>query len=181
MYVKFHRIASGKDMNSMQMNQITWSILKFEEFTPIELYNVLRLRQKVFVVEQNCAYLDCDNADQNAHHLLASYTKNLSPELVAYLRVLIPESQDEVPRIGRLLCHFRFRKSGIGAKLMQKGISHCSTLFPGSPIKISAQQYLVTFYTDLGFRVCSAPYDEDGIPHIEMVYEHAVTSPTGKN
>lgn len=165
-------------MNNKQMIHITWLIRKFEELSTTELYEVLRLRQKIFVVEQNCTYVDCDNKDQNAHHLLALDTRNFSTKLVAYLRVVIPENQAEVSHIGRVLCHSRFRQNGIGKELVQKGISHCTTLYPGRPIKISAQVHLVKFYTDLHFHVCSAPYDEDGIPHIEMVYESVPPLPT---
>lgn len=165
-------------MSNKQMIPITWTIRKFEELSTIELYRLLRLRQKIFVVEQNCAYVDCDNKDQNALHLLALHRSHFATELIAYLRVIIPENQKDVPHIGRVLCHPGFRKNGIGTKLIEKGISHCAALFPGRQIKISAQQHLVRFYTNLSFRVCSTPYDEDGIPHIEMVYENVPTFPT---
>jgi len=147
-----------------------WKLKKFDELSTTELYNVLHLRQEVFVVEQNCPYLDCDNKDQMAHHLLCSHSESQADELIAYLRIIVPRGQEDAPHIGRIACHTKVRGNGLGKELVEKGISHCTRLFPEKPIKISAQRYLVNFYTDLGFRVCSAPYDEDGIPHIEMIY-----------
>lgn len=102
-------------MNNEQMIHIIWTIRKFKELSTTELYKVLQLRQKVFVVEQNCAYQDCDNKDQSAHHLLALDTRSFSPELVAYLRLVTPQTEQDFPYIGRVLCHPRFRKNGIGA------------------------------------------------------------------
>ncbi|MFT5697712.1 MAG: ElaA protein [Desulforhopalus sp.] len=150
-----------------------WKLRTFEQLSTIELYTILQLRQGVFVLEQNCPYLDCDNKDQRAHHLLGSLTESPVEELAAYLRIIIPLAPEDVPHIGRVVCHPKVRGKGLGKKLVEKGISHCNMLFPGKPIKISAQQHLVNFYTDLGFRVCSAPYDEDGITHIEMIYTNA--------
>ena len=153
---------------------ITWYLRTFEELSTIELYNILQLRQDVFVVEQNCPYLDCDNKDQTSHHLMGWFTTHSTTELVAYLRILIPQDQSGCPHIGRVVCHRKNRQKGIGMQLLQKGIAECTALFPAAPIKISAQQYLVTFYSYLGFRVSSDPYDEDGIPHIGMTYDRAL-------
>lgn len=149
---------------------IDWQLLTFDELSTSELYKVMGLRQNVFVVEQNCAYLDCDNKDQDSHHLLGKIKNSSSTELVAYLRILKPKSSTEAPHIGRVVCSNSFRQNGLGKELVQRGITHCATLFPGKPIKISAQQYLVSFYTNLGFQISSTPYDEDGIPHIGMIY-----------
>ena len=150
---------------------LTWYLRTFEELSTTELYTILALRQDVFVVEQNCPYLDCDNKDQTSHHLLGWLTTHSSTELVAYLRILIPENQGDSPHIGRVVCHRKIRQKGIGKELIQLGIANCTALFPTTPIKISAQQYLVQFYLRLGFRVSSEPYDEDGIPHIGMTYD----------
>jgi len=150
---------------------IDWQFLTFDELSTTELYRVLGLRQDVFVVEQNCAYLDCDNKDQDSHHLLGRIKNSSSAELVAYLRILIPKSPTDTPHIGRVVCSKAFRQNGVGKELALRGIAHCVTLFPGKPIKISAQQYLVNFYINLGFRISSTPYDEDGIPHVGMIYE----------
>jgi ElaA protein len=150
---------------------IDWQFLTFDELSTNELYRVMGLRQNVFVVEQNCAYLDCDNKDQDSHHFLGRVKNSSSTELVAYLRILKPKSPTEAPHIGRVVCRKDVRQSGVGKELVQRGIAHCATLFPGKSIKISAQQYLVNFYTNLGFRISSTPYDEDGIPHVGMIYK----------
>ena len=150
---------------------IDWQLLTFDELTATELYRILRLRQRVFVVEQNCAYLDCDNQDQDAHHLLAKINNRTSTELIAYLRICPPKISTETPHIGRVICTENVRQNGIGKELVLQGISRCNRLYPDKRIKISAQQYLLKFYTSLGFRISSPPYDEDGIPHVGMIYE----------
>lgn len=149
---------------------IIWKLQTFEELSTVELYNMLQLRQNVFVVEQNCPYLDCDNKDQCSHHLLGMVSSGSSSKLVAYLRIVAPKSANDAPHIGRVVCDKNVRQSGIGKELVQQAIVHCDALFPAMPIKISAQQYLTKFYTNLGFIISSAPYDEDGIPHIGMTY-----------
>lgn len=149
---------------------IDWQLLKFEKLSTAELYSIMRLRQNVFVVEQNCPYLDCDDKDQDSHHLLGRIKNNPSAELIAYLRILSPKEPTDTPHIGRVVCAEDVRQNGIGKELVLQGIYYCTTLFPGKQIKISAQQYLLKFYTNLGFRISSAPYDEDGIPHVAMIY-----------
>ncbi|TKB11734.1 GNAT family N-acetyltransferase [Desulforhopalus sp. IMCC35007] len=156
---------------------ISWSFHTFAQLSIDELYSVLMLRQEVFVVEQNCAYLDCDSHDQDSHHLLGWLTSGYEKELVAYLRIIPPTTPDTHPHIGRVLCHKKIRRHGIGKLLIQRGISHCLQLFSGKQIHISAQQYLLGFYTDLGFQASSPPYDEDGIPHIGMIYEKDTKEP----
>ena len=151
---------------------IDWQLKTFDELSIAELYKVMALRQNVFVVEQNCAYLDCDNEDQDSHHLLGIIKNAFSTELVAYLRILQPKSPIDTPHIGRVVCNKAFRQNGLGKELVRHGIAHCAPLYPGKPIKISAQQYLVNFYTDLGFLISGPPYDEDGIPHVGMIYKH---------
>lgn len=153
--------------------KITWDIHTFEELTTSTLYLILKLRQEVFVVEQNCAYLDCDDRDQSAYHLLGVTPTKGQTELAAYLRIIPPTSQSGCPHIGRVLCQQTLRGTSIGKQLMQEGIHHCRQLFPEKPIHISAQQYLIKFYTELGFQISTAPYDEDGIPHIGMIYDGA--------
>jgi len=150
---------------------IDWQLLTFDELSGAELYRILRLRQNVFVVEQNCPYLDCDNKDQNSHHLLGRIKNDPSADLIAYLRILTPKNRIDTPHIGRVVCAEDVRQSGIGKELVLQGIYYCTTLFPDKPINISAQQYLLNFYTNLGFRISSPPYDEDGIPHVGMIYE----------
>jgi ElaA protein len=157
---------------------IIWSSHTFDELTLSELYAALQLRQEIFVVEQNCTYLDCDDKDQYSHHLLGWHNVGDTKRLIAYLRIVSPKNIGDVPHIGRVLCHKSIRGTGIGKDLVLRGISKCNDLFPHQTIQISAQQYLLDFYRKLGFRVSSPPYDEDGIPHIEMVYDDVSFVPT---
>jgi len=147
---------------------IFWQLRTFDELTPSELYTILQLRQEIFVVEQNCPYLDCDDKDQVSHHLLGWNTIVEPHKLLAYLRILPPQNKQSACNIGRVLCHPSKRGSGIGRELMRQGISKCRTLFPQHSIHISAQQYLIDFYSNHGFSISSDPYEEDGIPHIGM-------------
>lgn len=126
---------------------------------------VFAAREAVFVVEQSCAYQDLDGLDFHAHHLIAWS----GDDVAAYLRVIEPGVKFNEPSIGRVLTTKAFRGSGLGRKLMQTALGHIEHAYPGCGVKISAQVYLDTFYRSFGFAPCSAPYPEDGIPHIEML------------
>lgn len=141
------------------------SIKSFDELTNHELYNMLRLRCDVFVVEQNCPYLDLDNKDQKGFHLLY-YVDN---KLAGVTR-LLPKgvSYDEVS-IGRVVIAKSYRGLGLGVKLMEASIEGCEEKFGKGPIRISAQYHLSKFYQSLGFVEQGEVYDEDGIPHIGML------------
>ncbi|WP_433777910.1 GNAT family N-acetyltransferase [Flavobacterium anhuiense] len=141
------------------------SIKSFDELTNHEMYNMLRLRSDVFVVEQNCPYLDLDNKDQKGFHLLY-YVDN---ELAGVTR-LLPKgvSYDEVS-IGRVVIAKSHRGLGLGVKLMEASIEGCEEKFGKGPIRISAQYHLSKFYQSLGFVEQGEVYDEDGIPHIGML------------
>lgn len=148
-----------------------WKWYSFEDFSSTELYAILRLRQQVFIVEQQCAYLDCDDIDKVALHLVGWYEiDKIQPMPCAYLRTIPPLKPKELPSIGRLLTHPDWRRRGVGREAILKGLQHLSTLYPTSPVRISAQQYLTRFYESLGFNISSDVYDEDGIPHIEMIH-----------
>lgn len=145
----------------------------------MELYAILKLRQEVFVVEQNCAYLDCDDLDKKAYHLTGIFTDpadhgavNSSPSqhgIVAYMRIVFPGIKTEYPSFGRLLTRKNVRKKGIGRQLLREAIINTNQIYPGSQIQISAQLYLESFYKNFGFITVSGAYDEDGIPHIDMI------------
>jgi ElaA protein len=152
-------------IQSSCMNGICWSLKTFSELTPFELYDILRLRSEVFVVEQQCIFLDMDDRDQQAHHLQG----RLQDELIASVRILPPGLAYEEPSIGRVVGSPRHRGIGAGKQLMQEAIAATITLYGPQPIKIGAQQYLKKFYEDLGFEQCSDPYLEDDIPHIKMI------------
>lgn len=139
----------------------------YSELTLDELYDSMVLRQDVFVVEQDCPYLDADGKDKQAYHLLGYDDETL----VAYAR-LLPKgiSYDNYASIGRIVSARTVRRKGFGKQLVQASIRQCRELFPDSPIKISAQQYLLRFYENLGFVSTGDEYLEDGIPHVAMVW-----------
>lgn len=147
---------------------IQFSCKTFESLSKDELYSILALRIEVFVVEQDCPYQDLDYKDQDAHHLIATYEN----KIVAYTR-LLPSgiSYPEHCSIGRVICAQRSRGKGIGRELMKESVRLCKTIFPNSPIKISAQTYLLDFYTNLGFQVVGPEYLEDNIPHVAMTLD----------
>jgi ElaA protein len=149
------------------MNEPTWICKKFETLTVSELYCILKLRSEVFVVEQNCVYLDADGKDLAAHHLCGW----LHNQLVAYCRILPPGLSYPEASIGRVLTHSAHRKDGYGKQLMKRAIQKTYSLYPVPAIKIGAQQYLLAFYTNLGFQAVGEPYLEDDIPHITMIHQ----------
>jgi ElaA protein len=142
-----------------------WVCKKFEELTPYELYAIMRLRSEVFVVEQNCVYLDADNKDQECWHF-AGWDNNLP---VAYVRLVPPGKSFKEPSIGRVVTSPQYRKGGHGRILMQKAIVLCTEKYGSQSIRIGAQLYLKNFYESLGFVKDSDIYLEDGIEHIEMI------------
>ncbi|MEO5942963.1 MAG: GNAT family N-acetyltransferase [Ferruginibacter sp.] len=148
------------------MADTNWECKKFMDLSVEELYWILKLRSEVFVVEQNCVYLDTDDKDQAAMHL-CGWQNNL---LVGYLRILSPGVSYTEPSIGRVCTNTYFRKTGIGKILMKEGIEYCYKLFPDQNIRISAQVYLLNFYKNLGFKQVSEHYLEDNIPHAEMLH-----------
>ncbi|PHN07259.1 GNAT family N-acetyltransferase [Flavilitoribacter nigricans] len=146
---------------------ISFECLPFYELTLDQLYELMALRQAIFVVEQDCPYLDADGKDQPAHHLLAY---NQQREMVAYTRLLAPGiSYDQYASIGRVITRASERRTGLGRRLMQESIAQCRKLYPDAGIKISAQCYLIEFYESFGFRSVGESYLEDGIPHISMI------------
>lgn len=150
----------------MNEPKIIWTCKKFNELSSAELYNILKLRSEVFVVEQNCVYLDADGKDASAYHLCGWLNNDL---LVAYARLLPPGISYAEASIGRVVSHPAHRKDGYGKILMKKAIEKTTLLFDTHSIKIGAQQYLLKFYNSFGFRAIGEPYMEDGIPHVEML------------
>lgn len=148
------------------MSNLQWSVCSFSDLTTDQLFDMLEVRQEVFVVEQNCPYQDCDQKDKNAHHLMG-YEAGV---LVAYLRIVNPGVSYVEPSIGRVLTKLIVRKQGYGIELMKRGIQFCNTTYPSLNIRISAQQYLLPFYHSLGFCELGDVYLEDNIPHMEMLY-----------
>lgn len=148
---------------------IVFKCLAFWELTLDQLYELMALRQSVFVVEQDCPYLDADGLDQAAYHLMGYDEQE---ELVAYTRLLPPgTSYPDQASIGRVITRASERRTGLGSRLMRESIKMIHELFNTSKIKISAQCYLIKFYESLGFETLGKSYLEDGIPHIAMVWK----------
>ncbi|MBB1272348.1 GNAT family N-acetyltransferase [Psychromonas sp. SR45-3] len=145
---------------------LSWEIKFFSELSALRLYQVLKLRQDVFVLEQQCLYADTDNLDQQALHFLLMSEED--DDLVAYCRVLPADTSYPEVSIGRVVVAPNARNKGFAKQLMQKAIHFIEDEMQASAIKISAQSHLQNFYQSLGFIICSSPYDEDGIEHVEM-------------
>lgn len=143
--------------------EFKWS--RLESFTALELYEVIKARESVFVVEQHCPYQETDDLDPHAWHLSAL----VNGELAAYARVVDPGINNRQPSIGRVMTLKKFRGQKTGRALMEEAIKFTEQKFPGKDIKVSAQVYLQHFYTSLGFHASGEAYDEDGISHIEMI------------
>ena len=141
-------------------------VKKFSELTNYELYEILKLRSSVFVVEQNCVYLDADSVDLDAYHV---YIKD-GDEIVAYLRVIDKGARLEEVSIGRVIS--LRRREGLGTKIMLEGIKVAKEKFGAKVIKIGAQAYAVPFYEQVGFKTIeNGEYIEDGQPHVYMIYK----------
>ena len=144
---------------------MNWILKDFDSLTPQELYAILRLRSEVFVVEQNCVFLDMDDVDQQCHHLMG-WEEEL---LLAYTRLVPPGLSYEEASIGRVVTSPAGRGNGMGKTLIEKSIEGVCNLYGKGSIKIGAQFYLKKFYTSFGFEQVGDIYDEDGIEHIKMI------------
>ncbi len=137
----------------------------FSELSTRELYELLKLRSEVFVVEQDCVYLDIDGKDEKALHIIG----NLNGSIIAYTRVFKAGDYFKEISIGRVVVKDTARKGGYGKLIMQETIAAIYKRFGTQPILLSAQVYLLDFYKDLGFVPEGEEYLEDGIPHITMI------------
>jgi ElaA protein len=142
-----------------------WTLKSFDELTAKELYNILQLRNEVFIVEQNCPYQDLDNKDLYAFHLMGMKEN----KLLAYSRLLAPGISYSESSIGRVVSSPAARKTGMGKKLMKESIVQIKNLFQTDIIRIGAQLYLKNFYESFGFLQEGDIYLEDNIPHLIML------------
>jgi len=142
-----------------------WEVKKFTGLSVSELYDVLRLRAEVFVVEQDCVYQDLDGKDDKSLHVMG-YEKN---GLVAYARIVLPGTSYKEVSVGRVVVAKKTRGTSVGYQLMNKAIETVEQEMGVQPIRISAQSHLEVFYANLGFEPTGKSYLEDGIPHIEML------------
>ncbi|MCX7553248.1 GNAT family N-acetyltransferase [Marinicella sp. S1101] len=146
-----------------------YSLVGFSALSNIELYQILRLRSAVFVLEQNCAYQDMDDLDQGALHL---FKNSDSDQIIAYARILKPEQcGNNHVSIGRVVVDQAHRAQHLGKELMQQATVQTKKLYADQPIIISAQTYLSRFYQDLGYVNTGEFYLEDDIPHQKMIYQ----------
>ncbi|HJO94809.1 MAG TPA: GNAT family N-acetyltransferase [Victivallales bacterium] len=148
---------------------IKWQWSSYNELSQDEIYEILKIRQAVFIVEQKCAYQDADDLDSAAWHLMGWHENTNGNELAAYVRVVFPGKKYPEPSIGRVLTSHLFRGTGLGKSLIIEAIAHIKLEYPDMHIRISAQKYLEKFYSSFGFKTVSDQYYEDGIPHIEML------------
>lgn len=142
-----------------------WNLKTFQELSNVDLYQLLKARTDVFVVEQNCPYPELDNYDQTSIH----YYLKVNNEVAAYVRILPKGSKYLKASIGRVLVVKKYRGNGYARELMQKAIDYVVSDWGEKEIKIQAQVYLERFYTSLGFKKINMSYLEDGIPHIDMI------------
>ncbi|HEY5934217.1 MAG TPA: GNAT family N-acetyltransferase [Kofleriaceae bacterium] len=141
--------------------QLRWHERGFSELSVDELYAIMALRERVFIVEQNCPYLEADGLDPQARHVWAED----AGEIRAYLRILPAGLRFEEHAIGRVIVAPVARGTGLGKELMRRGVAIVGDV----PIRLHAQAHLEKFYRDLGFEPASDVYDEDGIPHLDML------------
>lgn len=147
--------------------ELNWKYIAFDLLSPAELYEIMYLRSEVFVVEQNCVYLDPDGNDKHAFHLMGYTPDGI---LAAYCRILPPDITYPEASIGRVVTSPKFRAKGFAIEMMKRAIQITLTQFNVDVIQIGAQSYLKKFYTSLGFKAIGEEYLEDGIPHIHMLH-----------
>ena len=147
---------------------IHWKTYKFHQLTIEQLYDFIKFRVDIFVVEQKCPYPELDNKDRHAEtNHIAGYDS--SDVLIAYARLLAPEVSYPDMSIGRFAVSESMRHQGIGSQLLERCLQEIDQNWPETPIRISAQEHLCEFYEKYNFKKVSETYLEDGIPHIEML------------
>ena len=139
-------------------------IKKFEELTLNELYNIMKLRSIVFVVEQNCVYQDLDDIDKISFHF---FIKGNDDNIKAYLRIF--EKDEETAQIGRVVTDEKERRKGLASNLIKKGIEFCKKEMKKNKVYLEGQVYCKDLYLHLGFNIISDEFLEDGIPHYKML------------
>ena len=147
--------------------ELEWRFLRFDELRVSELQYIYMARQKVFSLEQQCAYLDADGYDERAFHLAAWSPLQADP--LAYARLLEPGAKYADASIGRVITAGAVRGVGLGRELVRRSIAHADVVWPAAAIRISAQARLEAFYAGFGFVAVGPPYLEDGIDHTEML------------
>ena len=145
---------------------MNWTWRQFDTISGKEMHEMLSLRQKVFVVEQECVYLDADELDEQSWHL---FGRSNDGALGAYARLNFPDTRFTEPSFGRVLTIKETRGTGVGREVVKACIEKSKQEYPGLNIRISAQTYLTSFYKGLGFVIVGNPYDDEGIEHVDMI------------
>jgi len=144
----------------------TWFLKTFNELSSDELYNILKLRNAIFIVDQQCVFADIDGRDQTyCYHFFCT----LNGQIIAYARIFGPDQIYQEPCLSRVCTSLDQRGKGMGKELLKRTLDEMSRLFPGQSIRIGAQLYLKTFYENFGFKIDGDRYIEDGIEHIQMI------------
>ncbi len=167
MTFKLWSVGSSRSHGAHETPPPVWRLMSFEDLRVGELYEVLRLRSEVFVVEQKCIYQDIDGADREAMHLLGVQAH----ELVGYARCFEAGVKFPEASIGRVLIRQCARSTGLGHALMEQAVAAISQVWGPQAIRIGAQAHLAGYYAKHGFKDVGKPYMEDGIPHLEMLRE----------
>ena len=144
---------------------LRWEWKAFNDLTANEVYTILCVRQEVFVLEQECLYLDADGKDRKSFHLMGID----GDQIIAYARIVEPGISYEEVSIGRILTSSKGRGTGAGMELMEQALNRIEEHYGKVPIRISAQSYLKEFYQKFGFEPTGKEYLEDEIPHMEML------------
>ena len=152
----------------MSNTSASWQLARFHDLSVDDLYAIVRLREAVFIIEQNCPYPDADGRDPFAWHLLGWRDGTDGKTLAAYARIFEPGIRYHEASIGRIVTSPEVRGTGLGRQLMVEALRRTEALSPGQPIKIAAQRRLEKFYQAFDFTVISEPYVEDGIVHVDM-------------
>lgn len=148
-----------------ELDAIAWYLSRLKNLSGPEVYDILALRQKVFMIEQAIPVLDADGRDAEAWHLCGRGEAGLS----AYARIFVPETGDGAVKVGRVVVAETARGSGLGRALMEQALRCAAELAPGAPVKVSAQAHLTDFYESLGFSIDGHIYDDHGVAHVDMV------------
>ncbi len=154
-----------------QTPEALWHWWRLDDMTPLQLYELLALREAVFVVEQQCVYRDLDGLDVGAWHLLGKdgqHDQTTQAPLVACLRVLPPTDDEPAWRIGRVAVTPDWRGRGVARSMLQQALRHIEKHGSLSRVALNAQSYLEDFYRSVGFVTCGEEFVEDGVPHVPM-------------
>ena len=165
----------------MTNTSASWQFSRFRDLSVDDLYAIVRIREAVFIVEQNCPYPDSDGRDPLAWHLLGWRDGSDGRELAAYARLFEPGIRYQQASIGRIVTSPQARGTGLGRQLMVEALQRMEQLAPNQPIKIAAQRRLENFYAAYGFKTISEPYVEDGIVHLDMMREAGSGDERGGN